>query len=621
MFAVVFMRGAERDARAIASPEQLLGALTPYDQADQTGDWSNGHLLIVQALTFNTASSQHEQTPTRCAETGRVIAAWARLDNRAELAAALGLDLNDSCTDPVLILAAHRKWGGDCASRLEGDFSFVIYDPARDDLFAARDSLGARPLFYSIDNNRAVIATTAALFQALNEPSPTPSREWIARNFIGQQTDTSKTAYENIWKLPPAHHLRVEKSGTSKPVEYFTFEDTAPWHTERDDRWLAPYRDAFHRATETRLRSAYLVGAESSGGLDSSTIIAHAAKKTWHGIPDFHCFGICHLEQEPEVILQTALYCGLKHTHILTTPDYHTEAAHLTRAIKTLGYPPEHRHATFHIPLFELCTQLGVRTLLSGYGGDEIVTNQAGFLGREYLRRGAYGALLRELPGPAPMRALRLVRMLARQGLRGQRPFPPAPPTPLFAQNILRRDVLEAFGLDEIWPSRERNRNAARSVNELLLGNPAFKTMRVGRLEGCAVIANSYKIEYRWPLFDRQLIAQYLRTPAVEKRSRHLGRYLHRRACEGTIPEQILWKPGKDLGGFVNFDPERKLAPPNVEVTAFPLIADLIDTQKLNQHINALKLAQSDMTQWANSHAQRNSLRILGEMCHWINVL
>ena len=151
MYAGVIVRDSNGDPEKYASVENLLAALTPFDQADVTGSWSNDCAMVVQALTWNTQESRHESTPQICSETKRVIAAWVRLDNRKELCSDLGLDDIDTLTDPQIILAAHRHWGAGCVERLEGDFSFVIYDADSRQLFCARDSVGAKPLFYYLD--------------------------------------------------------------------------------------------------------------------------------------------------------------------------------------------------------------------------------------------------------------------------------------------------------------------------------------------------------------------------------------------------------------------------------------------------------------------------------------
>jgi len=614
MFAGIIIRESGADPRDYCDAETLLAALTPYGQADRTGAWHGDGALLVQALTWNTEESKHEAVPEICAGTGRVIVGWMRLDNRAELCAQLGLERRESLTDPQLVLAAHRAWGEACTGQLEGDFSFVIYDPERHTTFCARDALGVRPFFYHLSRELFVFASTAAVYPWLRRFDAAPSREWMARFLIGESMDPVKTAYAHVRKLPPGHFLTLGREGAADPVRYFAFEDTAPDADRRESRWVDAYREEFHRAVEARLRSASPVGAENSGGLDSATIIGHAVGRMKGGGADLPCFSVCHMEREASYILDLASHCGIKHNYVLTRPTYQPLQEDSERAHRVLGYPPEHNHALFHVPIFEQCEAAGVRTLLSGFGGDEMVTSQAEFLYRELLLAGRYTQLFDGLPGNPVQRAGRMAAMVARQ----TRPKPvAAPPTPRLRRSLLRRDVIRDYDLTGFNEAKAEAFRQAGTLNGQLLTSPAFRTAVVGRLEGCTLMAASYRIDYRWPLLDRRLIAQFLATPSIEKRYRNWGRYLHRRACAGTIPEKILWKQSKYLGGIPHIGRDRQVV--DVDVEAFPgVLIDIIDRDAVSAQTNTLKCALADGDTWRSRVAERNNLRALSALDIWL---
>src|SRR5207244_1327027 len=90
---------------------------------------------------------------------GTVVCLDGRLDNRVDLAAALGLT-HANTPDVALIAAGYRRWGRDCFRRLQGDFSIVIWDAFERTLLLARDPFGVCRLYYHLDRHRIVWAST-----------------------------------------------------------------------------------------------------------------------------------------------------------------------------------------------------------------------------------------------------------------------------------------------------------------------------------------------------------------------------------------------------------------------------------------------------------------------------
>lgn len=544
------MRDGRGSPRDYASGEELLAALMPFTPADLTGIWQDERAIIVQALWHNTPESLNERTPEVCAETGRIIASWLRLDNREELCAALGLQCDAALTDPQLVLAAHRQWGKDCAARLEGDFSFVIYDPQSHQTYCARDAIGARPLCYHLTDNHFIVATSVAVLRRIDRLKLSPNMRWAMQFALMRNFDRENAAYDGVKKLLAAHDMLVGPTGDPVTRQYHRFDLTAPHAVKRDPIWVERYRSAFERAVRVRARSVFLVGAESSAGLDSSSVLAQLAEVLPHSRDDLHCFGMALSDHEPEMLLLTSAMSDVRHTHILTRPEQlHIDAA-FHRALTALGHPPEHWQMLAHPSFFELGQSLGIRTLMSGFGGDEIVTSFADGLYAELQARGEYRALLAEMHGPLPMRIARFARQLWRGSadlddlLGGIVSNPVTMP-------CIRRDAMEESGLTDDFARWANPKLGAITLNTIADAWPGFRYARTARLESAAIFAATYGIDYRWPLLDRRLIAQYFATPSIEKRARDMGRYLHRRAVQGRVPDRIVWQKTKDMGGFI----------------------------------------------------------------------
>ena len=550
MFAAIIMRGSADDPQKYVTGDAFIGSLTPFSKADVAGVWQDDRAIIAQATHFNTPESIHEAAPERCADTGRVIASWMRLDNRATLCAELGLTERPTLTDPQIVLAAHRTWGRDCAAHLEGDFSFTIYDPKRHETYSARDSIGAKPFFYHLTDSHLIVATSVAAIRVVKGLSLSPNVEWTALFLVLLNFAHTQSAYDGVKKLPPAHDMSVDIETVKSPRKYFDFNLSAPHSVKRDDVWVERYREAFDRAVEVRARSAFLIGAESSAGLDSSSIVATLTDKLPHNRDDFHCFGMCVTENEPELLLSTAAHCGAHNTHIVMTPKIMQIDDKFHRALTSLGHPPEHWQMLYMTPFFKQSESLGIRTMLSGYGGDEVVTSYAKYLAAELLSQKSYGAALNEMTGLLPMRFARLFRLMLKDG-----PNPRVVARQMnathFSQACIKRDILEDGGLAETIEQWSFPDTSEPNLNTLAAHSASFRLARTARLESEAIFASTYGIEYRYPMYDRTLLQQFFATPSIEKRRKDMGRYLHRRAMQGRIPDRILWQKTKFMGNHI----------------------------------------------------------------------
>jgi asparagine synthase (glutamine-hydrolysing) len=614
MFAAIVMRGSRDAPQDYAAPDALLDALTPYDQADATGTWQEDRATLIQALTWNTPESRHESVPERCAETGRVIASWIRLDNRAALCAALRLTEGPELTDPQIVLAAHRAWGKDCVDRLEGDFSFVLHDPARGETLLARDPLGARPLYYHLDDDVLICATSLAAFHRVRRLALSPTQDWAIRYIAWFVPAGDRTAFETVRKLPAAHLMTVRAEGAAVPERYFAFDLTAPNASARDDKRVEAYRSAFHDAVAHRMRSAYPLGAENSGGLDSASILANMVSRMEDGPRTVWCFGQCDHIDEPDYLMAVPLMYRIANTYVNLRRGVSPDPAILDRAFRVLGTPPDFDLPLFHAPFYAQAARNGVRTLMSGYGGDEFVTSSAATLRTELHHARQWRALYAELDGNRAMRALRVGRRFLSQPASAR----PGTASTAMLRRILRDDVVAAHPVGDHDTHVHGALGAAKTVNAVLMAKAHLNRSLEDRTDTNALIAGSYGVEMRWPLLDRRLIQLYLSTPAIEKRKGALGRYLHRRAVAGTIPDRIAWRRSKLYGAgpvWIN-DTDVPLQRSWSELP--PLLQDIVDPAKLDREVAAVR-AHHD-PKHRSEHAYRRKLLLQLEVaCIWLD--
>jgi asparagine synthase (glutamine-hydrolysing) len=193
-----------------------------------------------------------------------------------------------SKSDTEVVLHAYEEWDVECLKYFRGMFAFGIWDLKRKRLFLARDRLGKKPLIYWIGEGRLIFGSEIkALLQTA----------WVKRkvNLVGlhhyltyQYIPSPLTIFEGIKKLPPAHYLLYDLSGTMKIEKYWKL-NFAPSQESRTDvhEWCDRIRSELEASVRLRLISDVPLGVFLSGGMDSSLIAGIMAKVSGRPVKTF----------------------------------------------------------------------------------------------------------------------------------------------------------------------------------------------------------------------------------------------------------------------------------------------------------------------------------------------
>ena len=183
-------------------------------------------------------------------------------------------------TDTEVVLALYEEYGADCLEKLNGQFAIAIWDIRKKELFLARDRVGIRPLFYTCKNGKFSFASEIKAIFADPEISRSIDPEALSQIFTFWTTITPKTAFKDIFELPPGHFMTVSDRGMSVPKAYWRLSSASP-----EERWQGSFdeardelKDLLTDAVRLRLRADVPVGAYLSGGLDSSVLTGLIAK-------------------------------------------------------------------------------------------------------------------------------------------------------------------------------------------------------------------------------------------------------------------------------------------------------------------------------------------------------
>ena len=185
-----------------------------------------------------------------------------------------------SSGDTEVILKAYAQWGEACVARLSGMFAFAIWDGRRNALFMARDRMGIKPLYYSMDSRRIRFASNPQALIAGGDIDTSIDPVALHHQFtLHAVVPAPRTVLSGIRKLPPAHTAVVTHSGSLEQSSYWTLSARRPAEKLSDDEWIERTHAALRLAVKRRLEIADVpVGVLLSGGLDSSLLVGLLAE-------------------------------------------------------------------------------------------------------------------------------------------------------------------------------------------------------------------------------------------------------------------------------------------------------------------------------------------------------
>ena len=113
-------------------------------------------------------------------------------------------------SDTEVILNAYREYGEDCVHHFNGQWAFAIWDVEARKLFLSRDRFGVRPLFYTQTEDSFLFASEIKALLACPEVPAEVDLASLDQIFTFWVTLPPRTAFKNIFQVPPGCSLTVE---------------------------------------------------------------------------------------------------------------------------------------------------------------------------------------------------------------------------------------------------------------------------------------------------------------------------------------------------------------------------------------------------------------------------
>ena len=473
---------------------------------------------------------------------GNMLTLDGRIDNHAELCEILDI-YEHKTSDSQIALAAFRRWGEDCFSRLIGDWALALWSSVDGSVYLARDHAGTRTLYFEQADGCILWATYLETFFVGRKARKLDAG--FAASYLACQPIRDLTPYKGIRSVPPAHFLKIRGSSIVRcPHWKWMIKDKI--HYPTDVEYEQHFLTLFRQSVARRIGPGAPILAQLSGGMDSASIVCMSDQirrfgKTRSGVDLLDTMSFYNdLEpswNEKPYFSLVESQRGKTGIHIDTSTAGPTfEPPSSTREI--FLFPGYDSQTITHELNFE--KQLGndYRAILSGIGGDEVLGGVPSPLPElaNLMVRGKLALLLSRSIEWCLVDRTPLLHMLSRtlrftfdsyQGRNIEVQTIPDWITPEVRQtcmNLQNRGIERTHPLG-ISPAAIDNGLTWWSVLESM--PHLFPSLLARR-------------EYRYPYLDRDLVEFLFRVPRQKLVNPGRRRTLMRNALKDIVPAEIL---------------------------------------------------------------------------------
>lgn len=501
--------------------------------------------------------------PMMYADRGMAITYNGEVYNFAEIRAELekrGHQFS-SQSDTEVILKAYSQWGDDCVHRFRGMFAFLIWDASRQRLFAARDRLGIKPLYWSETDSGLVLASEIKAILSSGLINPVLDFHALHHFLTFYAVPPPHTILQGVNVLLPGHYLIWDK-GTVTVRQYWDVPmvDNGDLMSASDD--VVEIRRELRRLLEESIRLRMIadvpVGAFLSGGVDSSAVVALMTRLSGERLRTFSIGFHAEGKQMDERRFADIIAHRYDTEHDEVVISGRDVANQLPDFVRAMDQPTGDGLNTYMV---SHAASKHVKVALSGIGGDELF---AGYRQYRYLLQGERaGRLWQRLPGLGKAAARTTLRYLAQVSGREALADLPGWLEAGFLSRYLRtrtlfsEDAKEFLYQDDLAKCRYGIAPSIDSLRPYLVESESDPIVKVTRMELKSYLAHmllrdtdalsmAHSLEVRVPLIDHKLVEFATRIPAHLKLGHSLIGSLYGRtklvltdALSDVLPEEI----------------------------------------------------------------------------------
>lgn len=450
-----------------------------------------------------------------------------------------------SKTDTEVIIHLYEEYHESCLHKMNGMFSFALWDGQNEKLFLARDRIGIKPLLYSADDEKIVFGSELKAIIKDRSVSREIDFNSIDNYLRYGYIPSPHSIFKKVKKLLPGHYLTVQR-GKLKIEQYWDIKYEYKYRSDEED--AENILSLLRSSVEMRLISDVPFGAFLSGGIDSSSVVALMSQISNMPVKTFSI----GFEEDNFNELDDARFIAktfnTEHYEEIVHPD----------SIKLLpdlvNFYDEPFADSSAVPTYYVSALASrhVKMILSGDGGDELFAGYLRYLPSErdrmflrlpeYIRRNVLGTIGRIMPRSFPGR--NYFRYISQGDMERY----------LMSAGCFSEDRRNELYSGEFSASIERQDQdyAAKVADKDIVTQYLYQDSKHYLPDDILVKVDrasmAKSIEVRVPILDYRLIEYAATIPPEKKIRKDEQKAIFKKAVRNLLPDRVFTKKKQGFG-------------------------------------------------------------------------
>jgi asparagine synthase (glutamine-hydrolysing) len=484
-------------------------------------------------------------------------------------------------TDTEILPHLYEEYGDAMLEHINGMFAFALWDKNRKKLLIARDKFGEKPLYYGVFDRKLIFASEPKVLLANPSVKAEINTDALRQYLSFDYVPAPHSIYKNIYKLPAAHLLILEK-GEVKTRRYWNLTWEKKGGNPRVSKGASDVngnaltkvrasasslessanelRELLADAVRMRLVSDVPLGILLSGGVDSSTVAAFATQFSSEKVKTFSIGFEEDSFDESKFARQVATHLNTEHYEEKLSVE---KAADLITEIGTWLDEPMSDGSLIPTFLLSRFVRKHVTVALGGDGGDEIFAGYPMYYAHKvadiygkvpgFLRNNLIEPIVNNLPVSTKnmsfdYKAKRFVAASKYDTVTRHHSWFGS-----FSideqQKLLSKDVLAQTSSDIYRDAKDLLKicDAENEIEQMQFLDINYY-MAEDILTKVDRASMAVSLEVRAPFLDPRVAQFAASIPLEYKLKGSKGKYILKKAVEPLLPKNILHRPKKGFG-------------------------------------------------------------------------